>query len=105
MILMKYITICNADDVASAMPQDKVGPFCRAAADCMLILDILRGHDPNDIAAQDVALPSPFDVDVSKLRLGVLPSIQNVSAEVFCGSPLQEQLWGCIYPARPCAIS
>lgn len=59
-----------------------MGPFCRAASDCVLILDILRGRDVNDIASQDVSLPSPFNIDVSNLSIGVLPSVQSVSAEV-----------------------
>ncbi|BDA44986.1 Glutamyl-tRNA(Gln) amidotransferase subunit A [Coccomyxa sp. Obi] len=60
---------------------DKMGPFCRAASDCALILDILRGRDTDDIASQDVPLPSPFNVDVSNLSIGVLPSMQDSSAE------------------------
>jgi hypothetical protein len=73
-------------EVGGCGAQDKVGPFCRAASDCALILDILRGHDPDDIAAQDVGLPSPFDVAISNFTLGVLPSVQTTSAEVmlFC---------------------
>ncbi len=62
--------------------QDKMGPFCRAASDCALILDILRGRDMDDIASQDVPLPNPFNVDVSNLSIGVLPSMQDSSAEV-----------------------
>ncbi|EIE21164.1 amidase signature enzyme [Coccomyxa subellipsoidea C-169] len=60
---------------------DKVGPFCRAASDCVLVLDVLRGNDVDDIASQDVMLPSPFDVNVSNLSIGVLPSVQDFSAE------------------------
>ncbi len=59
-----------------------MGPFCRAASDCVLVLDVLRGNDVDDIASQDVMLPSPFDVNVSNLSIGVLPSVQDFSAEV-----------------------
>lgn len=36
----------------------------------------------DDIASQDIPLPSPFNVDVSNLSIGVLPSMQDSSAEV-----------------------
>ena len=62
--------------------QDKVGPFCRAASDCALILDVIRGRDTDDPASLDVALGNPFGVNVSTLTLGVLPSIQDRASEV-----------------------
>lgn len=73
--------------------QDKMGPFCRAASDCALILDILRGRDMDDIASQDVLLPSPFDVNVSNLSIGVLSSVQDFSAEVSHSIPIFQMAW------------
>ena len=62
--------------------QDKVGPFCRAASDCALILDAIRGRDTDDIASLDVALDDPFLVNISNLTLGVLSSVQDRASEV-----------------------
>lgn len=62
--------------------QDKVGPFCRAASDCALILDAIRGRDTDDIASLDVALDDPFSVDISNLTVGVLSSVQDRASEV-----------------------
>ena len=64
------------------LAQDKMGPFCRCAADCALIYDALRGRDPADVASQDLPLADPFAVNVSGLTLGVLPSAQDSSVEV-----------------------
>lgn len=62
--------------------QDKVGPFCRAASDCALILDAIRGRDTDDIASLDVALDNPFTVNISNLTLGVLSSVQDRASKV-----------------------
>ncbi|KAJ7559388.1 hypothetical protein O6H91_04G083000 [Diphasiastrum complanatum] len=51
---------------------DKLGPFCRSAADCAVILDIIRGKDPGDTSSKDIHLKDPFSIDVSKLTVGYL---------------------------------
>lgn len=53
--------------------QDKLGPFCRKAADCAVILDIIRGEDPQDPSSRDINLPDPFAVDVSQITVGYMP--------------------------------
>ncbi|CAM6086259.1 unnamed protein product [Calypogeia fissa] len=52
---------------------DKLGSFCRSAADCAIILDIIGGRDPNDISSKDIQLKDPFQVDITKLVVGYLP--------------------------------
>lgn len=52
--------------------QDKLGTFCRSAADCAIILDTIRGKDSNDWSSKDVHLPDPFSIDVTKLTVGYL---------------------------------
>jgi hypothetical protein len=59
-----------------------MGPFCRAAADCATIIDVLRGRDAADPGSRDLPLGDPFAVNISALTLGVLPSVQGSSAEV-----------------------
>lgn len=52
--------------------QDKLGPFCRSAADCAIVLDIIRGKDPHDHSSRDIPFPDPFSVDITKLTVGYL---------------------------------
>ncbi|EPS58185.1 amidase-like protein, partial [Genlisea aurea] len=51
---------------------DKLGPFCREAADCAIILDLIRGKDPDDPSSRNVPLSDPFNVDIKKLKVGYL---------------------------------
>ncbi|XP_019234885.1 PREDICTED: uncharacterized protein LOC109215303 isoform X3 [Nicotiana attenuata] len=51
---------------------DKLGPFCRSAADCAVVLDAIRGKDPDDLSSRDIALVDPFSVDITKLTVGYL---------------------------------
>ncbi|KAL9243352.1 hypothetical protein vseg_017248 [Gypsophila vaccaria] len=51
---------------------DKLGPFCRAAADCAVILDNIRGKDPDDLSSRDMPFDDPFHVDLTKLTVGYL---------------------------------
>lgn len=52
---------------------DKVGPLCRYAADCALVLDAIRGKDPRDWSSKNIHLEDPFSVDITKLTVGYLP--------------------------------
>ncbi|GAA0149316.1 ligase [Lithospermum erythrorhizon] len=51
---------------------DKLGPFCRSAADCAIVLDAIRGKDPDDLSSRDIGFDDPFTVDISKLTVGYL---------------------------------
>ncbi|XP_007038190.2 PREDICTED: glutamyl-tRNA(Gln) amidotransferase subunit A [Theobroma cacao] len=51
---------------------DKLGPFCRYAADCAVILDAIRGKDPDDHSSRDIPFGDPFSVDITKLTVGYL---------------------------------
>lgn len=51
---------------------DKLGPFCRSATDCAIILDIVRGRDLDDPSSKDSSLDDPFLVDITKLTVGYL---------------------------------
>lgn len=51
---------------------DKLGPFCRSAVDCAIILDVIRGKDPDDLSSRDIPLDDPFSVDITKLTVGFL---------------------------------
>ncbi|KAK8938269.1 hypothetical protein KSP40_PGU001939 [Platanthera guangdongensis] len=51
---------------------DKIGPFCRSAVDCAIVLDAIRGKDPDDISSRHVPLDDPFYVDITKITVGYL---------------------------------
>ncbi|WKA04806.1 hypothetical protein VitviT2T_022811 [Vitis vinifera] len=51
---------------------DKIGPFCRSAADCSIILDAILGKDPDDPSSKDISLDDPFSVDITNLTVGYL---------------------------------
>ncbi|CAL5440510.1 unnamed protein product [Camellia sinensis] len=51
---------------------DKLGPFCRSAVDCTVVLDAIRGKDPDDLSSRNISLDDPFSVDIAKLTVGYL---------------------------------
>lgn len=61
---------------------DKLGPFCRTAADCAFILDVIRGKDPDDLSSKDITLHDPFSVDITKLTVGYLEDAEMEVVQV-----------------------
>lgn len=51
---------------------DKLGPFCRSAIDCAIVLDTIRGKDPDDFSSRDIPFGDPFSVDIENLTVGYL---------------------------------
>ncbi|XP_028770489.1 uncharacterized protein LOC114727880 [Neltuma alba] len=51
---------------------DKLGPFCRSATDCAIVLDIIRGKDPDDISSRESHIDNPFSVDITNWTVGYL---------------------------------
>ncbi|XP_050226114.1 uncharacterized protein LOC126675508 isoform X1 [Mercurialis annua] len=51
---------------------DKLGPLCRSAADCSIILDVIRGKDPDDLSSREILLDDPFSVDITQLTVGYM---------------------------------
>jgi Asp-tRNA(Asn)/Glu-tRNA(Gln) amidotransferase A subunit family amidase len=58
-----------------AWTQDTVGPMCRAAEDCALVLDAIYGPDGKDNTLLDVPFNWDATADVSKLRVGYLRAL------------------------------
>jgi Asp-tRNA(Asn)/Glu-tRNA(Gln) amidotransferase A subunit family amidase len=56
--------------------QDKLGPFCRSAIDCAVVLDAIRGKDAGDPSSREVAIEDPFHVDIRQLTVGYLDSAE-----------------------------
>ncbi|KAI4387966.1 hypothetical protein MLD38_000348 [Melastoma candidum] len=61
---------------------DKLGPFCRSAVDCAVILDIIRGRDPHDPSSKDMPFEDPFAVDITKLTVGYLDDAESDVVDV-----------------------
>ncbi|KAL3343428.1 hypothetical protein AABB24_027118 [Solanum stoloniferum] len=51
---------------------DKLGPFCRNCVDCVVVLDAIRGKDPDDASSRGISFRDPFSVDITKLTVGYL---------------------------------
>ena len=75
-LLMQHVSCCGCS------VQDKVGPFCRAAADCAAIYDILRGREADDPGSRDALLPDPATLNISGLTVGLLPSAAPYAGEL-----------------------
>ena len=66
---------------------DKIGPLCRSADDCGIVLNAIAGHDPADESSSDRPFSyshkdAPAAGD-AKFRLGVLPGVaDHVQPEV-----------------------
>ncbi|CAN1138548.1 Glutamyl-tRNA(Gln) amidotransferase subunit A [Linum perenne] len=61
---------------------DKLGPFCRSAIDCSIVLDVIRGKDSSDISSRDIPLQDPFSVDITKLTVGYLDDAEMEVVDV-----------------------
>jgi Asp-tRNA(Asn)/Glu-tRNA(Gln) amidotransferase A subunit family amidase len=53
-----------------AWTQDAVGPLCRSAEDCALVLHALHGPDGKDNSVTDVPFNWDASIDVKRLRVG-----------------------------------
>lgn len=57
-----------------AWTQDTVGPMCRSAEDCALVLNAIHGPDGRDNSVMDVPFNWDASADVTRLRVGYLRS-------------------------------
>jgi Asp-tRNA(Asn)/Glu-tRNA(Gln) amidotransferase A subunit family amidase len=52
---------------------DSIGPICRTADDCGLVLSAIHGADPRDLASVDRPYVWPSSRDLSTIRVGYAP--------------------------------
>jgi Asp-tRNA(Asn)/Glu-tRNA(Gln) amidotransferase A subunit family amidase len=64
-----------------AWTQDTVGPICRSAEDCALVLDVIHGPDGRDNTVLDVPFNWDATADVSRLRVGVMRAAGGGAAD------------------------
>jgi Asp-tRNA(Asn)/Glu-tRNA(Gln) amidotransferase A subunit family amidase len=60
--------------MALSWTMDKIGPLCRAAEDCAVVLHAIQGQDDRDNTVLDVPFAWDAGGDVRKLRVGYLKS-------------------------------
>jgi len=58
--------------MALSWTMDKIGPICRCAEDCALVLSVINGPDYKDNSLLDVPFNWDASMDVKKLRVGYL---------------------------------
>lgn len=72
--------------MALAWTQDTVGPLCRSAEDCALVLNAICGPDGKDNTVLDVPFSWDAGADVAKLRVGYLRSAFSDNAVSSAGA-------------------
>ncbi len=65
--------------MALSWSMDKIGPICRSAEDCAIVLDEIRGSG-RDYSAVDAAFPYDPDLDVRQLKVGYFKNLFDSSA-------------------------
>ncbi|MEE8585505.1 MAG: amidase [Acidobacteriota bacterium] len=60
--------------MALSWSMDKIGPLCRSAEDCALVLDAIQGPDGKDTSLLDVPFNWDASADLTSLRVGYLAS-------------------------------
>src|SRR6185437_3879077 len=60
--------------MALSWTMDKIGPICRSAEDCALVLDAIHGSDGHDPTSVDAAFPFDGRSAPSSLRVGYIKS-------------------------------
>ena len=60
--------------MALSWSMDKLGPICRGAEDCALVLNAIYGQDGKDRSVRDAAFNWDAELDWKKLRVGYLKS-------------------------------
>ena len=61
--------------MALSWSMDKIGPICRSAMDCAIVLDAIRGADGIDKHVRNAAFNYSGKRDVRKLRVGYLKNL------------------------------
>ena len=60
---------------------DKIGPMCRSAEDCALVLEAIHGPDPKDLTAIEVPFHWDARSDLQNLRVGYVPALLAAKPE------------------------
>src|SRR5271166_43366 len=58
--------------MALSWTQDRLGPLCRYAEDCALVMSVIARPDGRDMSVSDIPFNFRADRDIRKLRVGFL---------------------------------
>jgi len=61
--------------MALAWSMDKIGPICRSALDCAIVLDAIKGADGADKHVKNAAFNYSAKTDIKKLKVGYLKTL------------------------------
>jgi len=61
--------------MALSWSMDKVGPICRNAQDCAIIMSVINGSDGRDRSVYNMPFGVDLTADISTIRVGVIQSI------------------------------
>jgi Asp-tRNA(Asn)/Glu-tRNA(Gln) amidotransferase A subunit family amidase len=67
-----YGRVSRTGAMALSWSMDKIGPICRSALDCAIVLDAIRGTDNLDKHVRNAAFNYSAKTDVKKLKIGYL---------------------------------
>jgi Asp-tRNA(Asn)/Glu-tRNA(Gln) amidotransferase A subunit family amidase len=67
--------------MALSWTMDKIGPLCRSAQDCAVVLNAIQGADGRDPTARDVAFDYDASRPLSSIRIGFLQSAFEAERE------------------------
>jgi Asp-tRNA(Asn)/Glu-tRNA(Gln) amidotransferase A subunit family amidase len=67
-----YGRVSRAGAMALSWSMDKIGPICRSALDCAIVLDAIRGTDNLDKHVRNAAFNYSAKADIKKLKIGYL---------------------------------
>ena len=90
-----YGRVSRAGVLPLAWSMDHVGPMCRSAADCALMLNVIAGYDPRDPSTSVLPVPdftAALTGEVKGLRIGVLRSFFLESTGVVLRQAVEEAL-------------
>jgi aspartyl-tRNA(Asn)/glutamyl-tRNA(Gln) amidotransferase subunit A len=90
-----YGRVSRAGVLPLAWSMDHVGPMCRSAADCALMLNAIAGYDPRDPSTSVLPVPdftAALTGDVKGLRIGVLRAFFLESTGVALRQAVEEAL-------------
>lgn len=69
-----YGRVSRAGAMALSWSMDKIGPICRSAFDCAIVLNTIRGTDGIDKHVRNASFDYDGNFDVRKLKVGYLRS-------------------------------
>jgi Asp-tRNA(Asn)/Glu-tRNA(Gln) amidotransferase A subunit family amidase len=67
-----YGRVSRTGAMALSWSMDKIGPICRSALDCAIVLDAIRGTDTLDKHVRSAAFNYSAKTDIKKLKVGYL---------------------------------